>query len=47
MNVLPMSKMNPKDQLIRLVADLEEDAVLELVKGRLAAGEDPMNIIRD
>lgn len=33
MKVFPMSKTNPQDQLTRLVADLEEDAVLELVRG--------------
>jgi len=32
-------------RLARLVADLEEDTVLELVQQRLGAGEDPLHII--
>ena len=40
-----MSKPNSNSQLARLVADLEEDTVLELVQQRLKAGEDPLHII--
>lgn len=40
-----MSKPNSYSQLARLVADLEEDTVLELVQQRLGAGEDPLQII--
>jgi len=40
-----MSKPNSYSQLARLVADLEEDTVLELVQQRLGAGEDPLRII--
>jgi methylmalonyl-CoA mutase cobalamin-binding domain/chain len=38
---------NPKlnSQLAQLVADLEEDTVLEIVKQRLEAGDDPLQII--
>lgn len=39
---------NPTSNLLaRLVADLEEDAVLALVKERIAAGDDPLQIIED
>jgi methanogenic corrinoid protein MtbC1 len=34
-----------QDQLVQLLANLEEDAVLELVRQRLASGEDPLNLI--
>jgi methanogenic corrinoid protein MtbC1 len=34
-----------QDPLIQLVADLDEDAALALVKQRIAAGEDPVHII--
>lgn len=41
----------PKDisnsQLAQLVADLEEDAVLELVEQRIQAGDDPLTIINE
>ena len=37
------SKLN--NQLAQLVADLEEEAVLELVEKRISAGEDPLQII--
>lgn len=33
--------------IIRLMADLEEDAVLDLVKQRVAQGDDPMQIIEE
>ncbi|MBV5323530.1 B12-binding domain-containing protein, partial [bacterium] len=33
--------------LIHLLADLEEDAVLKLVNERLIAGHDPLKIIED
>lgn len=36
---------NPNNQLARLVADLEEDAVLILVEQRIEAGDDPLGII--
>ena len=40
-----MSELNLNNQLAQLVADLEEDAVLELVNQRLDAGDDPLQII--
>jgi len=40
-----MELTNPKSQLARLVADLEEDAALNLVDQRIRAGEDPLKII--
>ena len=40
-----MSNPNLNSQLAKLVADLEEDTVLELVQQRLAAGDDPLQII--
>jgi methanogenic corrinoid protein MtbC1 len=40
-----MSEPNPNSQLTRLVADLEEEAVLQLVRQRMEAGDDPMQII--
>lgn len=36
---------NPSEQLSTLIADLEEDAVLALVKERIACGDDPFEII--
>lgn len=36
-----------RDQLINLLADLEEDEVLQLVHRRIAAGDDPLQIIED
>lgn len=40
-----MSKRNSYSQLAQLVAELEEDTVLELVHQRLEAGENPLQII--
>ena len=40
-----MNPSNPNNQLAMLVANLEEDAVLELVQQRLDAGDDPLKII--
>jgi methylmalonyl-CoA mutase cobalamin-binding domain/chain len=40
-----MNESKSNSQLARLVADLEEDTVLELVQQRLAAGDDPLQII--
>ena len=40
-----MSNPNLNSQLAQLVADLEEDTVLELVQQRLEAGGDPLQII--
>ena len=40
-----MSKENPSSHLAQLVAELEEDTVLELVRQRLEAGDDPLQII--
>jgi len=42
-----MNTENPDYNLIHLLADLEEDAVLKLVSERLAAGHDPLKIIED
>ena len=42
-----MSKPNSNIQLAHLIADLEEDAVLELVQQRLDAGGDPLQIINE
>lgn len=42
-----MKATNPNSQLAILIADLEEDAALELVKQRLAAGNDPLQIIEE
>jgi len=42
-----MSKPNANIQLAQLIADLEEDAVLELVRQRLDAGSDPLQIINE
>jgi methylmalonyl-CoA mutase cobalamin-binding domain/chain len=40
-----MKSSSPKSQLAQLIANLEEDAVLELVQRRLDAGDDPLQII--
>jgi methylmalonyl-CoA mutase cobalamin-binding domain/chain len=40
-----MQTSNPNSQLARLMADLEEDAVLQLVDQRIKAGDDPLKII--
>lgn len=42
-----MSKQNLNSQLALLVAELEEDTALELVKQRLKAGDDPLQIINE
>jgi methanogenic corrinoid protein MtbC1 len=42
-----MTKTKPREQLIDLLADLEEEKVLALVQKRLAAGADPLQIIED
>jgi methylmalonyl-CoA mutase cobalamin-binding domain/chain len=42
-----MNTSNTNNQLAQLVADLEEDAVLEFVQQRLAAGDDPLQIINE
>lgn len=38
---------NTRDQLINLLADLEEDEVLRIVRQRVTAGDDPLQIIED
>ncbi len=38
---------DPSDPLFNLLADLDETAVLDRVRARLAAGEDPLHIIED
>jgi methanogenic corrinoid protein MtbC1 len=38
---------DPRDHLFNLLADLDEAAVLDLVRARLAAGHDPLAIIED
>jgi methylmalonyl-CoA mutase cobalamin-binding domain/chain len=40
-----MKTSNPNNQLALLIANLEEDAVLELVHQRLDAGDNPLHII--
>lgn len=40
-----MSESNQSSQLTRLVAELEEEAVLRLVRRRMENGDDPMQII--
>jgi methylmalonyl-CoA mutase cobalamin-binding domain/chain len=40
-----MSQPNSNSQLAQLIADLQEDAVLALVKQRLEAGDDPLQMI--
>lgn len=42
-----MNKPKLKSQLAQLVADLEEEAVLELVKQRLETEDDPLQIISE
>jgi methylmalonyl-CoA mutase cobalamin-binding domain/chain len=42
-----MSKPHVNSQLAQLVADLEENTVLELVQQRLKAGDDPLHIIAE
>jgi methanogenic corrinoid protein MtbC1 len=42
-----MKSTKARDQLIGLLADLDEEAVLQLVRQRLAAGDDPLQIIED
>jgi methanogenic corrinoid protein MtbC1 len=42
-----MKTTKARDQLIGLLADLDEEAVLQLVRERLAAGDDPLQIIED
>ncbi|CAG0928402.1 trimethylamine corrinoid protein [Thermoflexales bacterium] len=42
-----MKTTKSRDQLIPLLADLEEEAVLLLVRERLAAGGDPLQIIEE
>ena len=42
-----MREPNSNSQLAKLVADLEEDTVLALVKQRLNAGGDPLQIINE
>ena len=42
-----MKKAKTREQLINLLADLEEEKVLALVQKRLAAGDDPLQIIEE
>jgi len=42
-----MKTTKARDQLIGLLADLDEEAVLQLVHQRLTAGDDPLQIIED
>lgn len=42
-----MEHPESRNRLSALIADLEEDAVLALVQARLAAGDDPLQIIDD
>jgi methanogenic corrinoid protein MtbC1 len=42
-----MKATQARDQLIDLLADLEEEAVLKLVRKRINAGNDPLQIIED
>ncbi len=42
-----MKSSPSRDQLIQLLADLEEDAVLQLVQQRITNGDDPFQIIED
>jgi methylmalonyl-CoA mutase cobalamin-binding domain/chain len=42
-----MKTKNKDQQLIHLLADLEEDAVLEIVRKRIAAGDDLMQILEE
>ena len=42
-----MTTKKTREKLIKLIADLDEDAVLKLARQRIAAGEDPLDIIED
>ncbi len=42
-----METAQAREQLIGLLSDLEEEAVLALVQTRIAAGDDPLQIIED
>jgi methylmalonyl-CoA mutase cobalamin-binding domain/chain len=42
-----MNMAGPQIQLIEFLADLEEEAVLGLVRQRVAAGDDPLQVIQD
>ena len=42
-----MTSTNPNSQLACLIANLEEDAVLDLVQQRINAGDDPLQIINE
>ena len=42
-----MRATKAREQLIDLLAELEEEAVLKLVQKRIAAGDDPLQIIED
>jgi len=44
---MPVETTNSNNRLAALIANLEEDAVLALVEERLAAGDDPLQIIDD
>jgi methylmalonyl-CoA mutase cobalamin-binding domain/chain len=44
---MAMNTENPNHNLIQLLADLEEDIVLNLVQERLMAGHDPLKILED
>jgi len=38
---------NQQNELVKLLADLEEEAVLDLVRRRVAAGDDPLQLIEE
>ncbi len=42
-----MKTAKTREQLINLLADLDEEAVLKLVQKRIRAGDDPLQIIED
>ena len=42
-----MNSASQQDKLVKLLADLEEDLVLEQVRQRVAAGDDPLEIIEE
>ncbi len=42
-----MKTVSAREQLIGLLADLDEEAVLKLVQKRINAGDDPLQIIED
>ncbi len=44
---MPAKTNMTRERLVGLLADLEEDAVLVLVKKRIAGGDDPLEIIED